>query len=89
MVHDEAVALEIGQVLADRVGRYAEVRRDRFGAGAAFAPNELPDLQAGRAARDHRRHMSGFAAELNTLTDLLQVMLDKIPGALKLYGGEI
>jgi hypothetical protein len=33
--------------------------------------------------------MSGFAAELNTLTDLLQVMLDKIPGALKLYGGEI
>jgi hypothetical protein len=87
MAHDEAVRLEAGQVLADRVGGHAEVRRDRFGAGSAFAPNELQDLQ--RVDRPAIiEGMRRLGADLNTLTDLLQVMLDKILAHLNFYGGE-
>src|SRR5207248_332231 len=40
--------------LADGVGGHAEVGRDRFGAGVAFAPEEFQDLHASRTDGDHR-----------------------------------
>src|SRR5690348_1578560 len=50
MVDDEAVTLEVGQVLPHGVGGHAQVRSHRLGTGRAFAPEELEDLHASRAA---------------------------------------
>ena len=66
LADDEAVALEVGEVLANRIGGDAQVGRDRFGAGVAFAPKELEHLHAGRTAGDHLRHIRSLAADPTT-----------------------
>ena len=62
----QALALEVGEVLADRVGRHAEVVGDRFRAGPALAPKQLEDFHAGRTAGDHQGHIRSLRRDSST-----------------------
>src|SRR3989442_1584059 len=57
VAENEAVALEVGEVLAHRVGGDAEVGGDRFGAGVAFTPEQLQDFHTGGPAGDGGGHI--------------------------------
>ena len=63
MADHEAVALEVGEVLADRIGGHAEIGSDAFGAGVALTPEQLQDFHAGGTAGDgggHIRTLQGW-----------------------------
>ena len=66
LAHDQAVALEVREVLADRVGGHAQVVGDGFRARSALAPQQLQDFHAGRTAGDHEGHIRSLAGDAST-----------------------
>src|SRR5260370_2182439 len=81
----KAIPLQVGEVLAHRVGGHAEVEADRLGAGVAFTPEQLQDFHAGGTAGDGGGHIRTLARDASTAPSyLLQVDLDKIPTFRKL-----
>src|SRR6266849_4118170 len=86
----EAFPLEVGEVLAHRVGGDPEVGADRLGAGVAFTPEQLQDFHAGGTAGDGDGHIRTLARDASTAPGyLLQVDLDKIPTFRKLGCEEV
>ena len=59
LAHDQAISLQVGEVLTDGVRRHAEVAGDSLRAAAAPAPQQLEDLHAGRTAGDQSGPHSG------------------------------
>src|SRR2546425_773593 len=82
--------LEVGEVLADRVGGHAQVGGDCFGAGVALTPEQLQDFHTGRTAGDGGGHIRTLGGDASTAPGyLLQVDLDKIPMIRKLTREEV
>src|SRR5712691_13237618 len=64
LADDQAVTLQVGEVLADGVGGHAEVAGDGFRARSAPAPKQLKDFHAGRTAGNHQALIRSPAATL-------------------------